>query len=69
MVGKEARKAWVMPELIVLARGKPEEAVLTVCKLNQTKGGTVNGPYYSKAKCYSSQFTCDASQCQGTLVS
>jgi uncharacterized radical SAM superfamily Fe-S cluster-containing enzyme len=28
----ERRKAWVTPELIVLVRSKPEEAVLTACK-------------------------------------
>lgn len=26
---------WTTPQLIVLARGTPEEAVLTVCKQNQ----------------------------------
>jgi len=34
------KKTWVMPELIVLVRSKPEEAVLTACK----GGGTVAGP-------------------------
>ncbi len=28
----ENKKAWVTPELIVLVRSKPEEAVLTGCK-------------------------------------
>jgi hypothetical protein len=28
----ESKKAWVTPELIVLVRSKPEEAVLVVCK-------------------------------------
>jgi hypothetical protein len=28
----ESRKAWVTPELIVLVRSKPEEAVLLGCK-------------------------------------
>ena len=28
----ENKKEWVEPELIVLVRSKPEEAVLTVCK-------------------------------------
>jgi hypothetical protein len=27
------KKAWVTPELIVLVRNKPEEAVLVMCKL------------------------------------
>jgi hypothetical protein len=28
----ESKKAWVTPELIVLVRSKPEEAVLSACK-------------------------------------
>ncbi len=28
----ENKKTWVVPELIVLVRSKPEEAVLDVCK-------------------------------------
>lgn len=28
----ENRKEWVKPELIILVRSKPEEAVLNVCK-------------------------------------
>jgi hypothetical protein len=29
---KTQRNQWQKPELIVLARGKPEEAILTLCK-------------------------------------
>lgn len=29
---KEGKKAWMEPELIVLTRSEPEEAVLTGCK-------------------------------------
>jgi hypothetical protein len=32
-------KKWSMPQLIVLNRGKPEEYVLAVCKLNAGGGG------------------------------
>jgi hypothetical protein len=39
------KKAWQKPELIVLVRSKPEEAVLTVCK-----NATAAGPL-SKKKC------------------
>ena len=39
------KKAWQKPELIVLVRSNPEEAVLTVCK-----NATVAGPL-SKKKC------------------
>lgn len=28
----KTKKAWAKPELIVLVRGKPEEAVLNACK-------------------------------------
>jgi hypothetical protein len=31
---KENKKEWVVPELSVLVRSKPEEAVLTACKLS-----------------------------------
>jgi hypothetical protein len=34
----ESKKAWVTPELIVLVRSKPEEAVLGPCK-----GGSDSG--------------------------
>ncbi len=33
------RKAWVEPELIVLVRNKPEEAVLGTCKVDSSSGG------------------------------
>jgi hypothetical protein len=42
------KKQWVKPELIVLSRGKPEEAVLTllICKGpgHPGKNGTGSGP-------------------------
>ena len=41
----ENKKAWVEPELIVLVRNKPEEAVLTVCKVAGSSGpGTYDMP-------------------------
>ena len=36
------KKSWTTPELIVLVRSKPEEAVLSGCKMNPAKG-PVNG--------------------------
>ncbi len=40
---KTQRKEWQKPELIVLVRSKPEEAVLTHCKVNNLPGaGAVN---------------------------
>jgi hypothetical protein len=35
----ESKKAWVEPELIVLVRSKPEEAVLVFCKTADVIGG------------------------------
>jgi len=32
------KKEWVTPELIILVRNKPEEAVLTTCKSAGTNG-------------------------------
>ncbi len=31
----EAKKTWVEPELIVIVRGHPEEAILTACKASK----------------------------------
>ncbi len=39
------KKPWQKPELIVLVRSKPEEAVLTVCKNSGAEGPL------SKRKC------------------
>lgn len=33
------KKLWAEPELIVLVRNKPEEAVLTACKANLSGSG------------------------------
>jgi hypothetical protein len=38
MEQQSQKKAWVPPELIVLVRTKPEEAVLAACKGGNTKG-------------------------------
>jgi hypothetical protein len=35
----DGRRPWLKPELIVLVRNRPEEAVLAACK-----GGNANGP-------------------------
>lgn len=47
-----AKKTWVKPELVVLARSNPEEAVLGACK-NTTVSGTTAFVYGS----------CDQSGC------
>jgi len=46
----QVKKEWKTPELIVLVRSKPEEAVLTFCKGNgTTKSGSniCKDPVYS----------------------
>jgi len=48
------RRAWSKPELIVLVRGKPEEAVLTGCKNDQVGGG----PHVDQRDCLISIY-CD----------
>ncbi len=40
---KDAKKVWSKPELIVLVRSNPEEAVLSACK----RGGR-DGPYITE---------------------
>jgi hypothetical protein len=42
MKTKESSGAWSAPELIALVRNKPEEAVLTVCKIWES-GGPASG--------------------------
>ena len=37
---RQTKKAWEKPELIVLVRSKPEEAVLITCKDGGTSGTT-----------------------------
>ena len=41
----ESKKAWVEPELIVLVRSKPEEAVLTGCKVLTATNYGASGIY------------------------
>lgn len=45
----ENKKEWVTPELIVLVRSKPEEAVLTGCKSFSAGSGDPGTNY---AQCY-----------------
>jgi hypothetical protein len=40
---KEEKKEWVKPELIVLARTRPEEAVLLACKAEESGRCTNQG--------------------------
>jgi hypothetical protein len=40
---KAQKKQWHQPELIVLVRGRPEEAVLTGCRAGPGTGGSCIG--------------------------
>ena len=42
MEQKGKKKEWVAPELLVLARSHPEEAVLTACKNATTLSGSTD---------------------------
>lgn len=39
---EQAKKEWVKPELLVLVRNNPEEAVLTACKQWPQRGPSAN---------------------------
>jgi len=45
-------KKWKKPKLVVLYRGQPEEAVLTICKTSFAS--TISGPGYSRRRCETS---------------
>jgi hypothetical protein len=48
MNSKEPSEVWTEPELIVLVRSKPEEAVLDTCK---TSSGAFKGPLTTDGYC------------------
>ena len=50
------KKTWSKPELIVLVRGKPEEAVLGTCKIDAGGEGQM-GPNVSQYDCWYSDCT------------
>jgi hypothetical protein len=58
------RTAWCKPELIVIVRGRPEEAVLGFCKDNGRNGGTTVEFY----GCQMGQPACP-SQCRNSEAS
>ena len=62
MIRPEAKKSWSNPELIVLVRGKPEEAVLGGCK-DETSSGNQN----SHDGCYSFDDGCE--YCESIILS
>ena len=58
------RRAWSGPELIVLVRRQPEEAVLTGCKMYKAGASSTNGIFsvcLTKGQC--------ETECQGSAVS
>ena len=48
MTTDDAPKKWVTPELIILARSQPEEAVLLTCKTDSVLVGPSTSSYCSK---------------------
>ena len=50
------KKTWMTPELSVLVRSRPEEAVLAACKF----GSNTNGPYDARCKKKASPEVCSA---------
>jgi len=64
MVQQEAKKAWVKPELIVLVRSMPEEAVLSSCK-----AGLFTGPDQNYGACVEGNKAKDCKDCAQIVVS
>ena len=48
---KVEKKVWQKPELVILTRSTPEEAVLTACKLGGATTGPTTGVACSQASC------------------
>jgi hypothetical protein len=61
----KSKKEWVTPELIVLVRSKPEEAVLRGCKLGVA--GIIQ-PNSGKSRCYRTS-NCTATKCSAIVHS
>ncbi|MEI7448066.1 MAG: hypothetical protein WCJ75_00470 [Desulfomonile sp.] len=65
----DSKKKWVKPELIILVRSNPAEAVLGACK-----GTALDGPGYQESFCLSGlrdpkTNVCSGSPCQVAAVS
>lgn len=48
---REGKKTWQKPELIILTRSTPEEAVLTACKLGNSTLGPATGLSCAQTTC------------------
>jgi hypothetical protein len=46
MMSSQTKRPWSKPELIVLVRGRPEEAVLSACKVFPS-----SGPFETNGSC------------------
>ena len=65
---KDTKKTWTDPQLIVLAKGTPEEGVLTHCKTmnpNQPHQGPV---YVTQDTCAAGPDHANCSNCQSRAV-
>jgi len=60
---------WLRPQLVILARSKPEEGVLHACKLDTTPLGS--GASGTVAQCYTTDIngTCLSLRCEGQEAS
>lgn len=58
------KKSWVKPSLVMLYRGKPEEAVLDICKITHKDDFRSTGPKAEHSGCsvpYGSCASCELS--------
>ena len=51
-------KTWEKPKLVVLVRSKPEEAILTTCKLQPGMTGQAGVPLAQQAGCVNLKDEC-----------
>jgi hypothetical protein len=51
----QTKKGWTKPQLLILARGNPEEAVFSACK-----GGILTGPTQTDGSCIRTGIGCTA---------
>lgn len=56
----QTKKEWKTPELIVLVRSRPEEAVLSNCKLNTPDLFSGVGPSGVNPQCFAGTLPCTA---------
>ena len=59
----EVKKVWNKPKLVVLFRGKPEEAVLQVCKMAEDGIGADN----NFSMCYSTRMIACTASCDAIV--